>query len=1031
MHSSAAEVIMSAVYAIYSAVCATNSVQKRIFSDICGAYLSGSAIFNKAYVRRKTHSVLENARTFMIFHPKTTSSNNSSITMLPIFSRFPMPHANTYSACYKAVIGVLLFCALVHLSATTAPAQETAHSQIASSRIIEGNILDSATGEAIVGASVRIIGRNVGTYSTAKGWFRLPLQESNAAPVTLRVSSLGYKPFEYRLTGDNTAATLTLRLSTSPITLGSVEVRALSAEDIVRRAIAARAENAGNLLSSTKTLYTKINGFGAFKLPFRDEQRQQAIVETIARVEDNYKPTREQKTTILQRRQTANVPVQDNVFTYNQFFNFQDDNIKIGSARLVTPLSGTAPTVYQYDFLGQKPDGNGGLVFLIGFKPRSAAFPAFEGQLSISDKNYALVEANFRPVHVSIPFVESLSYQQKFTEYTAAGQNIWIPTYLHFQLKAATQAAMGAVKAFGEFSAQTIVQDVTINAAPATLSSAGASSSQHTVPNTPPSVSNLAPSKVKKLSPRATTTVVANNADSSKAEFWEKNSLYALSAEELATYRRVDSVQLVQDSIKRVTPPKPASERRTGTTIRFSLSVGGGGIESEDDESSDLNIDASTGSGNSSRKKSGTANSPSAATTPPMSGMLPFSPNGLFPISITTGATLGINPILNFTRTTNLFYGIELLPHLYDTTGRSILAVSLRGALDGNTPERRRFWGEAGAMLEVFKWDDTTTDGSVNLYGSAYSRLSAIQERRLASTLAPFNVNLDYLAFGHHFDFYREDGWTAGAGLVLGGLRLSASRSEARNFSLENTPERSNAGDRTNLGIQAGTIRAWRMDADWNYGAVLSPFTPLSSERVQFGIKVAAELGDESTSAVSYSKAEAGAFLLLPTFATGYSPMAFLLTLSTGLASASTPIQKQFVAMRRYAVLGATHDLMSTPVNAFGGTQFAQARLEHNFSDLWWRALRLPLIRERGLEFSIFANAAWYANTSTTAGILRSTPSGSAYSELGFGIDRIPTFVLDFLFLRFDAAWGLGDHAVNSQGVRNFGFTVSTHISLQ
>lgn len=50
--SSAAEVIVSAVYANYDTVCVTNSVQERIFSDICGAYLSDPASFSKAYVYR-------------------------------------------------------------------------------------------------------------------------------------------------------------------------------------------------------------------------------------------------------------------------------------------------------------------------------------------------------------------------------------------------------------------------------------------------------------------------------------------------------------------------------------------------------------------------------------------------------------------------------------------------------------------------------------------------------------------------------------------------------------------------------------------------------------------------------------------------------------------------------------------------------------------------------------------------------------------------------------------------------------------
>ena len=30
------------------------------------------------------------------------------------------------------------------------------------------------------------------------------------------------------------------------------------------------------------------------------------------------------------------------------------------------------------------------------------------------------------------------------------------------------------------------------------------------------------------------------------------------------------------------------------------------------------------------------------------------------------------------------------------------------------------------------------------------------------------------------------------------------------------------------------------------------------------------------------------------------------------------------------------------------------------------------------------------------------------YTEAGFGVGRIPTFLIDVLTLRFDAAWGLG-----------------------
>jgi hypothetical protein len=87
------------------------------------------------------------------------------------------------------------------------------------------------------------------------------------------------------------------------------------------------------------------------------------------------------------------------------------------------------------------------------------------------------------------------------------------------------------------------------------------------------------------------------------------------------------------------------------------------------------------------------------------------------------------------------------------------------------------------------------------------------------------------------------------------------------------------------------------------------------------------------------------------------------------------------------------------------------------------------LYNQRGLEASIFCNATSYRNLSATSSILRPTPNNNLYSEAGFAIDRIPTFLVDFLFLRFDAAWGIGAEAVTSDGVRNFGFSISTRIS--
>ena len=368
-----------------------------------------------------------------------------------------MPHISL-SFCPFAFTA--FFFALVSFVPTLLFSQE-----VPQAYIVEGRIVDSASNEAVVGALIRVMDAapsnlGKGTYSTGKGFFRLIFPASTAFPVQIRVMSLGYKPLEYRLLQENTTASVTLKLVPSPISLERVEIRALTADEIIRKAIEARSINAGNLISSSKMLYTKITGFGTFKLPFRDEQRQEAIVETISRVEDTYRPKREQKTTILQRRQTANVPAASNVFAFNEFFNIQDDFTKIGSARLTTPLSSNAPNVYEYQYIEQRADGNGGTVYIIDFKPRSAASPGFAGRLHISDKSFALVEADIRTTQVSIPFIERMQYKQKYSEFSSNGQTFWLPTFLQFNLKAATQAGFGAIKAGGEFTAQTIAQDI-------------------------------------------------------------------------------------------------------------------------------------------------------------------------------------------------------------------------------------------------------------------------------------------------------------------------------------------------------------------------------------------------------------------------------------------------------------------------------------------------------------------------------------------------------------------------------------------
>jgi hypothetical protein len=127
--------------------------------------------------------------------------------------------------------------------------------------------------------------------------------------------------------------------------------------------------------------------------------------------------------------------------------------------------------------------------------------------------------------------------------------------------------------------------------------------------------------------------------------------------------------------------------------------------------------------------------------------------------------------------------------------------------------------------------------------------------------------------------------------------------------------------------------------------------------------------------------------------------------------------------MRRFPVLGSAANMMTVPINAFAGTEYASAIAEHSFSDIWWRAIGLPTFSNgRGVELvgRFAALSTTQRATPVVAGsVFDSTPG--VYMEAGFGVARIPSFVSDLLMLRFDAMWPVGPQAMRG----SFGWTIT------
>ncbi len=805
----------------------------------------------------------------------------------------------------------VLVCATLHLAAQDVR------------RPLTGVVVDSATGEPINGASVRADRSTTGAYTRGGGRFRLPLP---AATTQLRVRSVGYR--EIVVPVDTSEAGMRILLPSSGLTLTGVKVVGdITPEEIIRRAIERKDENARRITTIERTTYSKLKAEIDVDGTRRDETglpEEGIITETFSKIYDQSQPEKKKHIRILQRRQTANVDAQNNLAVFDSFFDFMQDEVRILSTRLVTPLGEDALDEYTYRLLGKRALGDQ-MVYELAFEPRSRVFPGFEGTLTIVEGTYHVIAAKFAPSQeTAFPFIKDLQFEQN---YDRVNDSIWAPTYQQVRGRARVVILMGIAEISLDVSAQTNVTDVRVNVPiPDSLLNPPDST------ETRATATRVGGARVRMRNGPSSVSV-DDEADSARSEYWDQYAFAEATESERKIYAQ-------QDSIKK---------------------AGG-----DDEEPSPLGISSA----------------------------------GMFSVNL-GGVGVGVTPFVDRSTFTKFVYGGTLavtLPHTRVEATAGFGSASTRV-------------GRVGVDVDLYREGRTR----LSITGAVESSIAAMQQYQVLIRALDF-LNPGYLIYPDYYDFYRVDGWTLGARARVQSVTLEASASTQHHIMMPLLEQPS----RGSVSIEPGTYQMIKLGVgvfEQSGGGFFGGSTePIRGRADAF-------VGREQITGREFWGVRGSVDLTLPTFRTGYVPMELRVNVQGGLQATTTPVQQRFIVMRRFPVLGSAANMMTVPINAFAGTEFASAIAEHSFSDLWWRAIGLPTF-SNGRGADLIGRFAALTTTQRAAPVVAgsvfdSTPG--VYMEAGFGVARIPSFVSDLLVLRFDAMWPVGPQAVRG----SFGWSIS------
>jgi hypothetical protein len=784
--------------------------------------------------------------------------------------------------------------------------------------LIRGKILDSENKKPLYGATIRVVDETNGTYSSRDGSFKLLVSEKDRE---LKITFIGYQPKIVPIKSFKDKQ-LEVILDVSPVVKKEINVYGDYADNIVRQAIEKKKDNFKKKKTLSGILYSKINlevdkeglsGFGAGDGSITlstggssdsgSAANKYFIMETISQYYRDF-PKYISSTTILQRRQTRNIPSDENIVSITSFEDMTVDELKLPGVTLKTPLAADALSYYYYTVIKETVDDNRN-VYILSFHPNSDLIPGFIGEMAIIDSTFDLIDIKFVPTRkTAIQFFDSLSYHEKYVE---AEKNIWVPAFMEVTANLDINILSGVISISPKIKATSILNDIVVN--------------------------KPLPDSV--YLPTKQNTQVAKDADSSKPEFWDRHAQVELSDDEKAIfqkdldrekeiYQKVDQAVTKQDSIK-------DKESRSIISQIFHI----------------------------------------------------------------------VSPKLYFNRVAALMPGLEAEKRVWliNTDGTGYYSFG-----------QKRFFGDAGISIPYYNEKLT-----IKPYGTVFSKIGTMSSDNsyglFVNSLLAGILHLDY------YDYYRLDGYAAGCQFDYSRFYSSIEFENSRQMSLLKKTNRSiftNDSLRNNPAIDEGNFNSLKASVSLNSSR------SLKYDEFAYFLSIDGKYSKNETKSYRYRTLEGYGGIYFPLIYTGYNPIGIGFAARSGIADKNTPLQDIFRMRTRTFILPVDDGFTSVSVDKYGSNVYYEGHATLHLSDIWWRALGLPLIDNRGLELSIAATSGRYEASDKKP---YQNTGKDYYSEIGFDLGRIPTFVSNIFYLSLSSRWGVGN-----LGAGNFGLTVNANL---